>query len=199
MCLERSINRLKTGGKLAIVALGDSLTYGWMVRKGYLDYLAEMLSEKYPNGNFSIINKGIPGDTAQGGLYRLKQDVIDEDPDLVFIQFGLNDAFSGVSPGSFKKSVLSLTDTVREATHAEILLLTSVPIFNEREDSIAELFCRELGAVSEEKGIPIAQVSRYWKKRLSEGIDFKKLVQYDQVHPTAEGYRLMAEAIMEMF
>ncbi len=198
MRLEKSINKLKTGEPLRIVALGDSLTYGWMARKGYLDYMAEMLSVKYPHGNFSIVNKGIPGDTAQGGLHRLMQDVIDEEPDLVLIQFGLNDAFTGISPGNYKKTIMSLVDTVLETTQSEILLLTSVPIFNERDDSIAEMFYRELTAVAEEKNMPIVQVSRYLKKRISAGADFRKLVQFDQVHPTAEGYKLMAEAIMEM-
>jgi phospholipase/lecithinase/hemolysin len=28
---------------------------------------------------------------------------------------------------------------------------------------------------------------------------FGSLVQYDEVHPTEEGYRLMAEAIMNIF
>jgi hypothetical protein len=35
---------------------------------------------------------------------------------------------------------------------------------------------------------------------LSHGaVDFQELVQFDGVHPTVEGYRLMAEAVMEVF
>ena len=39
-----------------------------------------MLRLKYPGSRFKLINKGIPGDTADGGLYRLREDVIDYDP-----------------------------------------------------------------------------------------------------------------------
>jgi lysophospholipase L1-like esterase len=198
MKLERSINRLHEGVKLTIVALGDSLTHGWMVRKGFLDFIAEMLNNKYSHGNFTIINRGIPGDTAQGGLYRLKHDVIDMNPDLVFIQFGLNDAYTGISLESFKNTVRMMVDAIKAECGAEILLVTSVPLMQGQEDLIAEQFYRVLASISEEKDIPIAQVDRYWKKKISEGIDFRKLVQSDQFHPTVEGYRLMAEAIMEV-
>ena len=37
------------------------------------------------------------------------------------------------------------------------------------------------------------------KRRIREGILFGTLVQYDGVHPTEEGYRLMAEAVMSIF
>src|SRR3990172_12452360 len=97
MKLEKSIKKLKAGETLTIVALGDSLTHGWLVRKGYLDFMSEMIKSRYPHRTVKIINRGVPGDTAEGGLARLEHDVIDLNPDLVFIQFGLNDAFSGIS------------------------------------------------------------------------------------------------------
>jgi lysophospholipase L1-like esterase len=33
----------------------------------------------------------------------------------------------------------------------------------------------------------------------SGAVDFLELVQFDGVHPTVVGYRLMAEAVMEVF
>jgi len=33
---ERTIEKLKRGEKVIIAALGDSLTQGWMVRRGYV-------------------------------------------------------------------------------------------------------------------------------------------------------------------
>ena len=44
----RTIDNLSTGTPITIVALGDSLTQGWMVSKGYIDYLKEMLHVKFP-------------------------------------------------------------------------------------------------------------------------------------------------------
>jgi acyl-CoA thioesterase-1 len=199
MKLDRSIDKLQKGEKFSLVALGDSLTYGWLVRKGYLDFINEMIKVRYPKSRVAITNRGIPGDTAEGGLARLQHDVIDLNPDLVVIQFGLNDALSGISPETFEHTVTTIVKKLKAGTKSEILLLTSVPIMNGHENFVAEQFYHSILNAAEKEHVPVVQVHGYWKKRISEGLDSKKLVQADQVHPTLEGYRLIAEAIMEVF
>lgn len=195
----KTIARLTSGEVTTIVALGDSLTRGWMVRKGYLEFLDEMLRDKYPAAKFSIVNQGIPGDTAEGGLERLGDDVIDRDPHCTFLQFALNDAFIGVNPSVFKNTMLAMIDTLRSDTDSDIILVTSVYIHQSSENDLAERFYAKLDELAAEYSLPIARVHEYWKKKVLEGAEFSRLVQYDGVHPTVEGYRLMAEAIMELF
>jgi len=199
MELENIIRKMKAGENVTIVAFGDSLTQGWMVRKGYINFIDEMLSLKYPESRHRIINRGIPGDTSDAGLYRLGRDVLDENPDLVLIQFALNDAYMGFSPGRLKKNILSMIERIKDDTSAAILLITSVMINIRDENSMAEKFYSILQEIAKEEDIPIALVHEYWKKMISDGIEHSSLVQGDQVHPTVEGYRLMAEAVMELF
>lgn len=196
---EKTISRLKSGEPLRIVALGDSLTQGWMVRRGYVDFLNEMIKEKFPQSHFVLINRGIPGDTAEGGLYRLEYDVMSEKPDCVFIQFGLNDAFSGYSPEEYESLIEKIITGIRETSAAEIILVTSSYIGGNRENRIAEEFYGRLEGLAKKYDLPLAKVHAYWKKRIGEDIEFRKLVQFDGVHPTEMGYRLMAEAIMKLF
>lgn len=199
MKIEKTIEKLKAGKPLTIVALGDSLTYGWMVKKGYLDFLQEMLTEKYPKGKFEIFNRGIPGDTAEGGLHRLKDHVLDMNPDLVFIQFALNDAFIGYPVEQYRNNITAIISKLKQASSCEILLMTSVAPADPHEAGLAEPFYGALMAIAEKEHIPLALVHEYWKKKVADGVTFDKLVQADLVHPTTEGYRLMAEAIMEVF
>ncbi len=199
MKLTKTISMLEAGEPVRLIALGDSLTQGWMARKGFLDFLSGMLKKKYPSCRVSIINRGIPGDTAEGGLLRLRNDVLDHDPDLVFIQFGLNDAFSGVNPGRFESMVQQIVEQIRNETDAEILIITSVPVVYERMDEIADDFYGRLEAVAEREGLAIVRVHRYWMEKIEQGLEFTSLVQGDQVHPNVEGYRIMAEAIMGAF
>ena len=196
--LTNTKNKLASGDPITLVALGDSLTEGWMVNKGYLDYLGEMIHAKYPKSRVTIVNRGIPGDTAQGGLHRLSSDVLESDPDLVFIQFGLNDAFMGYAPEQFQKTIIEIIDRIQSDTYAEILILTSVAVMSPMLNQIAERFYEALASVAQEKGLPVAMVHEYWKKKIREGVLFTSLVQADQVHPTSKGYLLMAEAVMEM-
>ncbi len=195
----KTISKLVEGSHAVIVALGDSLTQGWMVNKGYLAFLKEMLKDRYPSAQFSIINRGIPGDTAEGGLMRVREDVIDEGPDSVFVQFALNDAFTGRPAGGYKRTLQSIIDRIREDTNAEIILITSVHLADARDNAIAEPFYAKIEELAAENSLPIARVHEYWRKKIAEGVEFGSLVQFDRVHPTVEGYRLMAEAIMEVF
>jgi acyl-CoA thioesterase-1 len=195
----RTIHNLSTGTPVTIVALGDSLTQGWMVSKGYVDFLKEMLHAKFPQSRFLLVNSGIPGDTADSGLYRMKWDVLHHNPDCVFIQYAINDAFSGFTEQQFKRSIKGIIDTVRENGDAEIVLITSVYIGDNDDNRLVEGYYHQLEILGKDYRIPVVLTHEYWKKKIREGILFGTLVQFDGVHPTEEGYRLMAEAVMGIF
>lgn len=195
----RTIERLAAGAPISLVALGDSLTQGWMVTKGYLDFLREMLHAKFPKSRFKLINSGIPGDTADSGLYRLKWDVLHYKPDCIFIQYAINDAFSGFTEQQFKSIIKEIIDKIRENGDSDIMLITSGYIGDNDDNRHIEKYYHQLEVLGQEYCIPVVQTHEYWKKKISEGTLFLSLVQYDNVHPTEEGYRLMAEAIINLF
>ncbi len=199
MKLTESLNKLNSGEEINIVALGDSLTYGWMTERGFLDYLKGMILKKFPGSKFNIMNKGIPGDTAKDGLRRVESDVIRLSPDLVFIQFALNDAYTGFSPADFRKNIESIILKIRENSNAEIALVTSVALLNQEENIIAEEFYDEILECGERYNLPVAAVHEYWKEKISSGIRQSLLVQSDGIHPTEKGYELMAEAVFKLF
>lgn len=199
MGLEQSKEKLHRGAPVTLVALGDSLTSGWMVRKGYLEYFTEMIEQAYPSARLTIINRGIPGDTADNGRVRVYSDVIAHKPDLVFIQFALNDAVMGYSPQQFATNMRSILSAIQAACPAEILLITSVCLMSRRENEVANMFYRAIEDLADSFGLSVAKVHDYMQQKIAEGLDFRRLVQGDMVHPTSEGYRLMAEAIMLAF
>jgi len=195
----RTINKLTNGTPFTIVALGDSLTQGWMVSMGYIDFLQQLLRVKFPESRFKLVNSGIPGDTADSGLYRLAGDVLYYNPDCVFIQYAINDAFSGFTEQQFKKNIKGIIEKVNENADTDIILITSGYIGDNADNRHVEKFYHQLTALGEDYRIPVALVHEYWKKKIMDGIPFESLVQYDGVHPTEGGYRLMAEAVMELF
>jgi lysophospholipase L1-like esterase len=183
---------------MVIVAFGDSLTYGWMVEQGYIDVLDSMLRGRYPRALFRIVNRGIPGDTARGGYFRMQRHVIDERPDLVMIQFALNDALSGFSEDDFYGSLSQIVSGVQAETSAEILLLTSPLIYDEEMMNMARPYYDKIVQLGIEKSIPTARVDLYWREKIASGTDHASLVQSDMAHPTETGHRLMAEAAFEL-
>lgn len=180
-----------------IAALGDSLTYGWMAERGFTDFLEEMLKAKYPKAEISLLNRGVPGDTSNGGLSRVYAQVIEEQPNLTMIQFGLNDALAGILPDNFFAVMKQIADAVRQNTESEILLMTSPLPCSSYMIEAAMPYYEKIAELALKENMPVARVDEYWKKRIEEGLSHRALVQSDLAHPTEEGHRLMAEAIME--
>jgi lysophospholipase L1-like esterase len=197
MKCHNTIRKLQSGEKTVIAALGDSLTYGWMVRKGYLDFLEEMLREKYPASDFRILNRGIPGDTSRGGLERLQHQVMEHEPHLVMLQFGLNDALAGFTPQAFYYTMKSLVDDIRGKIPAEILLMTSVKPLDRELEALAAPYYKMIEDLAGTESLPVVLVHRYWEEQIAGGVSHRDLVQEDMAHPTVQGYWLMARAIME--
>lgn len=195
----KTIKKMEEGYSVTIAALGDSLTYGWLADKGYLDYFKEMILSKYPDCRLVINNRGIPGDTAFGGLNRLEDDVLKLKPDAVFIQFSLNDAFSGYSPAEFGRNIQEIINRVNASIDADIIIITSIYLGYGAEGEIADVYYNVLEKIAEKNKIPIAKVHKYWEKNIVDKAHFRTLVQSDLVHPNEDGYKLMAEAIMEIF
>jgi acyl-CoA thioesterase I len=192
--LHKTIARLELGEESVIGILGDSLTAGWMSEKGYVDFLQEMVDEVY-SAQCRIYSQGVPGDTASGGLIRLK-DILRFSPHAVILQFGLNDAFMEIPREIFKKNIGQMIDSIRKESPAEVLLVTSSYIDNPGEMAMVEPYYKALAEVGLEYSVPVAPVHLYWKGKVDGGIPQKDLVQSDGEHPTVAGYRIMAEAIM---
>ncbi len=181
---------------MTIVALGDSLTSGWMVARGYTEFLRDMLLIRFPKADVRIINSGIPGDTAPGGLYRLQQDALSYRPDCVMVQFALNDAFCGCSLGEFGRSIEAIVERIQQESSAEVLLLTSTLPADASELDVVAPFYAELKQIAKNCACGFAAVDEHWRASIVGGIPHDSLVLNDRVHPSEAGYRLMAEAIM---
>ncbi len=185
---------------ITMVAHGDSLTFGWMVPRGYFVIFEEMISQKYDHMKFNMVKSGIPGDTAQSGLYRLEVDVFSHEPHIVLIQFALNDAFTGVPLEVFKKNLERMVKRIEEETFAKPVLLTSTCILNYDEYSYARNYYQVIEQCSLELDVPLVQIHRYWERVIREqDVKLTSLLQSDGVHPNLRGHELMAEALMEVF
>ena len=185
--------QLEQGDPVTIAGLGDSLTQGWMVKKGFFARFCDRLSEKYPSAKIKRINAGIPGDTAAGGLYRLDR-LISQSPDWVVVQFALNDCYSGVDVSEFEQNIESIT---RKLLGNEInpILATSCPVLDQSFLEAADLFYSAIAEVGDRLQVPVARLDEYWLQNQPPRPE--ALYQWDGVHPTDEGHALMAEGLLK--
>jgi hypothetical protein len=78
--------------EIKVAYLGGSITAqpGWRVKS-----LAHF-KQAYPNARFTEINAAIGGTGSDLGVFRLQQDVLSKQPDLLFVEFAVNDG--GAAP-----------------------------------------------------------------------------------------------------
>jgi acyl-CoA thioesterase I len=102
-----------------IVALGDSLTAG-LGLPASAAFPAKLAAALQAKGHaVEVINAGVSGDTATGGLSRLDWSV-PEGTDAVILELGANDMLRGVDPNVTRRA---LDETVRRLTERRIAVL----------------------------------------------------------------------------
>ena len=89
---------------LRIVALGDSLTAGYGLAENQAFPVKLEAALKAKGHDVDVINAGVSGDTASGGLARLDWSVPDK-TDAVILELGANDALRAVDPVVTRKSL----------------------------------------------------------------------------------------------
>lgn len=190
--MSRFMDRLRAGNSVILSALGDSLTYGYMVRQGYLDMVTEQLHQAHPGCKLAVRNHGLCGDTISGGNARAEEAFAPPRPNLALIEFGLNDCFQGMPPDYFENSLQQLVNLCRtQAPTMELLLLPPIPIEPPEFDRAAEPFRTAYATVATAAGIPVVDFKQPWHQTTTP------LWQPDGVHPTEAGYQVMAEAVLD--
>ena len=209
----------------SIAFLGDSVTHGCFglyvkdgdihtyveSGKAYHQKVKEILAVLYPTVPITIINAGISGDTAEGGLKRLDRDVLSYEPDLVIVCFGLND--SQQEEAGIKKytdSLKKIFDNVKK-TEKEVIFLTpnlkaaSAEIkFEDKLKKMAEdiienekagwldKYLDAARALCAEEMVPICDCNRIWNIFKDNGIKVNDLLSNRLNHPIEEMHFMFA-------
>ncbi len=172
-----SVSTLSTNN--TILAMGDSLTYGYNAKpsESYPSVLAKLSTHR-------VINAGINGETSAEGLKRLPQLLKDENIKLMLLCFGGNDIIQRKSTVSLKENLKTMIQMAKEK-NIEVLLI-SVPNFTLFGLSPLELY----EEVADEENVVLASGI------LAQILEQPSL-KSDQIHPNALGYKMMGEKIYE--
>ena len=98
-----------------IVCMGDSQ----IIRSEWPDILDELLESKYPYAEFNTVSKGIAGEMVIDAIKRFDTDVRSNNPQIIILGFGSNDA--GAGTGFFRHHMEILIDQAK-STGALVLV-----------------------------------------------------------------------------
>ena len=167
-----------------IVALGDSLTAGLGVAPDETYPALLELRLRRDGYRYRIVNAGVSGDTTAGGLRRLDWALRDK-PEIAIVALGANDGLRGQSVAAMRANLSAILDRLHAAGLSILLVGMRVP------PNYGAAYGREFAAVFTDLGKrPGVALMPF----LLEGVAADaRLNQGDGIHPTAAGYRVIAD------
>ena len=133
--LYRSLKKLRLGQPLKIVFFGDSLVEGCDASghcqcapymPPFTELIVRWLRERFPQSDIRAVNTAVGGTDSGWGAEQAQQRIADHRPDLVLLNFGMNDSGHQILPRKYKENMQRIIDTVRNTTpEAEFLMLTT--------------------------------------------------------------------------
>lgn len=204
--LRRSTG-MKGSEGVRYVALGDSVTAGWL-EHGVLDADAaypslfrRRLAGLFPHATISALNMGLGGDNAEGIAERLQRDCIRHDPHLVTICLGLNDSRNGIDGvPAFRARLAQIVERLQTETNADVILITpNVRGDLPPDDPTLPEYIRAVRAVARDRSVGLADVYAVYQGAIRMGAAPADLLSNRVSHPTREGHVIFANALIEFF
>lgn len=169
-----------------IVLIGDSITEGW---------------SNFDSGFFTknnLVNRGISGQTSPQMLIRFKQDAIHLEPKLIVINAGTNDIAANTGPSSPEMIIDNITSMAEIAIRHSInvALSTILPVekyeWNKNVDDAPERISKVNTALNDYCASNNLVFINYYSAMVNDRKGLKSAYGNDGVHPTKEGYDVMA-------
>ena len=201
---------------LKVVALGDSLIYGYgdYIGGGWVERLRRQWMS--PDGAGHVLyNLGVRGDRTQQVCQRLQQEfncrgeLRNRVPDLILLSVGVNDSARVSKPngrlytefGEFKQQIGYLLDAAQSL--CPVLFIGMTPVNEAKMPFVKCLYYNHFDQyrykeatlqACQEKNIPYLDIFDLW---LSRGVDWiNTQIGEDGLHPNVSGYQTLLTDIM---
>lgn len=167
-----------------------------------------------------VFNAGVPGDNSRAILARLEKDALSRNPSLCIVMAGTNDSLNSAAllpPEEFSSNISEILSRL-SCSGSKIILMTPPP-FHEPyllarhpasaygEEGPGASLAKVVAAlrrISGSSGIPLVDMHKIFSSIGDVGETQSSLIRNpansgsaDGVHPTAEGYRVIAAALFQ--
>ena len=179
--------KAQNGEDITVAYIGGSITEGYNAgtTEFYAKTCTDLLQGYFPDITVTGVNAGISGTPSLLGNLRLERDVLSADPDIVFVEFAVNDG----QEADYKNAYESLVRTLltQEKDIAVVLLFTVL-------DSVYT--CQEhMSKIGANYDLPIISVHDSVYEEIEAGRMTWQDYSNDQSHPNAYGHKCITDFV----
>lgn len=182
----------RNGRPIRVAVIGGSITAGAgasSVEKRWPNRFVSFLQEKFPETRFELVNAGIGATGSEIGACRVKRDVLGKAPDLVIVEFSVNDTSTRESAESYEGLIRQLLAADRKI---DVMCLGMV----DQRGVSAQAWHEQ---VARHYGLPfVSYRDEVWPK-IQKGELRWTDVAADSVHPNDMGHDLAARLLFRAY
>jgi len=188
--IEEAQNETETQGseKDVILFFGNSLTAGMGLEPS--EAFPALIQNRLDSldYDYEVINAGLSGETTASGKNRINW-VLNQDVDVFVLELGANDGLRGIPLEETRKNLQDIINTVKEKNPDTKIFLAGMQITPNMGEEYTTEFRNIFPELAEENNVELIPF-------LLEGVaGDPKLNQQDGIHPTAEGYEIVADNV----
>ncbi len=197
--LQAVLQRLEAGQPVTVAAIGGSITTGYAAQppreRGWAAQVAAWLGGR---GNLRFVNAGVSGTDSAVAVQRVKAHVLDATPDLVFVEFGVNDEW--LDPRVRERSYEGLLRQLLSAPKPPaVVALVLTQQGNQRRDAVEPQL-----RLAAHYGLTAIDFGRWMQRRVDADASAAASADparwealYDEpVHPNQRGHDAIAQAVI---
>lgn len=188
--LKECMRRAEMGEELTIGFLGGSITQGSLATEHKNTYAYRVFTwwkNTFPKAQFHYVNGGIGGTTSHYGVSRAVTDVLMYQPDVVVVDFSVNDE----ADTFFQETYEGVIRKLLSWTSAPAVLILNNVYYDTGEN--AQEYHNEVAAWYQ---VPYVSIKDTVYKRMKDGEYTREELTPDGLHPNDKGHGLLAEELI---
>ena len=170
-----------------LIFLGDSITEGWSAAPAYRESF----------GKYSPFNMGIVNDMTQNVLWRIEHGALDgTQPKVVVLMIGVNNLAGGFTPEQTSNGVRAILTAIQtRVPNARILVLGVLPARQDAANPLRQTI-KDTNQLLQGQAKPgKVEVRDLGAVMLEPDGSISKATMRDFIHPTAEGFARLSQAL----
>lgn len=190
--MKKAMEKAGKGLETTIAYFGGSITEGYnggpdkCFAKSTCDYFAQNFGK---GNNVNYVNAGMAGTSSTIGLVRVERDVLKYKPDIIFVEFAVNDQKDKISMTAFESLLIRLLNSENEPAVVLMFMVSEVGFSCQNE----------MVQIGSHYKLPMISVKDAITPEFFEGRMTWQDYSNDYIHPDENGHKLITELILHYF
>ncbi|GGB13128.1 SGNH/GDSL hydrolase family protein [Puia dinghuensis] len=193
-----------------VIFFGDSITAQGARPGGYITRMKDALVQKGLANDYELIGAGIGGNKVTDLYLRMDDDVLAQNPDVVFIYIGVNDVWhkamfgTGTDIDKFEKFYTAIINKLLDR-HIRVILCTPAVIgektdFTNQQDGDLNAYSQVIRNLAQKFHcglVDLRETFHTYELRNNPGNKDSSVLTHDRVHLNDNGNQLVADKMLE--